>query len=498
MNRFFLASVVIVMALAGVTTPAHAADDPIPVTVMARNLYLGADVGKALELLPDLGAAGEFMWDEVRATDFQARAPKLAAEVVEHRPAVIGLQEATTWNCQTGLFGKSVAVYDFTRDFLTALEAAGEPYVVAQAGGQEAFNPGYSIGPIPTMTTVTDPATFQPLFGSDTAECGFQLADALLVRADLAGQVVRAGTSEFVDRHAIIPVLFEVDRGYAWADLEFDGSPVRFVTTHLESMWTQDDQNAGALQARQIVEDLQGTEIPLVLMGDINNDPRDPRPTGAPNPAGQPTEGTLCEPQVDNPTAETARAQCNAYWSLVQGGFDDVGPDAMDPEYYSWGTQALLAGPEPDRVQAAIEMGNSYGWTDRLDYILVRNGIEVADSQVIGNIWSDTDRNWKCETPAQVENTAAMSEVLAQAGVGKPIVGEGVCLPTDHAGIVADLLISPAADDAAAPVPPSHEPWINTALVAIIGILWGFLALLGLLVAGVILLVRRVRRGKPD
>lgn len=58
-----------------VAAPAQAAQEPIPVTVMARNLYLGADVGKALELLPDLEAAGEFMWEEVQATDFKARAP---------------------------------------------------------------------------------------------------------------------------------------------------------------------------------------------------------------------------------------------------------------------------------------------------------------------------------------------------------------------------------------------------------------------------------------
>lgn len=496
MNRFVGAAAVAGMALVGVATPAQAAEEPIPLTVMARNIYLGADVGKALELLPDLSAAGEFMWDEVQATDFKARVPKLAAEAVEYRPAVIGLQEATTWNCRTGLFGDNVAVYDFTRDFLRAAEAAGEPYVVAQADGKEAFNPGYSIGPIPKLTTVRDPATFQPLFGSDTAECGFQLSDALLVRADLAAQVVRAGTSEFVDRHAIIPVVFEVDRGYAWADIEFNGSPVRFVTTHLESMWATDDQNAGALQARQIVKDLRGTEIPLVVIGDINNDPRDPRPDGAPNPAGQPTEGKLCEPQVDKPTAATARAQCNAYWSLVQGGYTDVGPDAMDPAYYTWGTQALLAGPEPRRVEAALEMGNSYGWTDRLDYILVKNGVEVTDSRVIGHIWSDSDRTWVCETPAQVENTAAMSEVLAEAGVGQPITGKGVCLPTDHAGIVADLLITPAAQDAAAPIPPSHEPWINTALVAITGIVWFLLATAALVVAGIIVLLRRVFRGK--
>jgi hypothetical protein len=244
-----------------------------------------------------------------------------------------------------------------------------------------------------------------------------------------------------------------------------------------------------------MVGDLYGTEIPIVVMGDINNDPRDPRPTGAPNPAGQPTQGAVCEPQVDNPTAETALAQCNAYWSIVQAGYTDVGPDAMDPTYYTWGTQSLLAGPDPGRVEAALAMGNDYGWTDRLDYAFVKNGIEVVDAEVIGHIWSDSERTWVCETPEQIENTTAMSDVLAEAGVGKPITGEGVCLPTDHAGIVADLLVTPAADGAAAPIPPTHEPAFNTAMIALVSILWALLGIVALVLAGLIVLIRRIVKG---
>ena len=42
-----------------------------------------------------------------------------------------------------------------------------------------------------------DPETFQPLFGTDEADCGFTIADALAVRADLAGQVLDVGTVEY-------------------------------------------------------------------------------------------------------------------------------------------------------------------------------------------------------------------------------------------------------------------------------------------------------------
>jgi hypothetical protein len=68
--------------------------------VMSRNIYLGADVGKALALIPDLPAAAQFMWDQMRKTDFQARAKLLADEINDYQPDVIGIQEATIWRCQ--------------------------------------------------------------------------------------------------------------------------------------------------------------------------------------------------------------------------------------------------------------------------------------------------------------------------------------------------------------------------------------------------------------
>ena len=456
------------------------------VTVMSRNLYLGADVGVALELLPDMPAAAQFMWQQVAATDFTTRAGLLAAEAARHEPAVIGLQEATRWRCRPGNLGRVVDVFDFTAQFLEATRESGVEYVIAEHAGRRALQPGYAIPALPFLSAVHDPETFQPLFGRDSATCGFDLADALLVRADLADRLVDVGTGWYGDRYAVVPTVLVIDRGYAWADIEFDSGVVRFVTTHLESLWDEDAPTHAAMQARQLAEDLAGTTSPLVVMGDLNSDPRDPRPAGDPNPALQPVASDACPAQVVDPTVATATADCNSYWVLRQAGFEDAGPDALDPRHYTWGTSAELAGPDPLRIDDALAMGNPYGFTDRLDYVLIRGGIETIDARIIGNVWPGGDDNWSCATPSQVATTGAMSEVLAAAGGDVEVVDGGECLPTDHAGVVAQLRLP---DDDAAAASASEPP--PTRFRSPIG-LWGAVGLL--LVALVVWrVVRRVR-----
>jgi endonuclease/exonuclease/phosphatase family metal-dependent hydrolase len=461
--------------------PAAAQEEPAgEVTVLTRNLYLGADIGIALDLLPDLAAAAQFMWEQVAATDFDARAPLLAAEAAASRPAVIGLQEATVWRCRGSLFGDIVPVFDFTDAFLAATAAAGVPYVVAEADGGRAENPGYAIGPLPGLT-VTDPATFQPLFGKDSADCGFQIGDVLLVRADLADQVQAAGTSEYDDRTTIVPTVLSIDRGYAWADIEVGGTSTRFVTTHLESLWDPDEVPVAALQARQLVADLAATTSPLVVMGDFNSDPRDPRGDGAANPAGQPEASAACpaqDPADPDPT-------CSAYWTMRAAGYTSAGPADDDPAYATWGSSALLAGPDPQRLRAALPDGNTAGYTDRLDYVFLRNGATVRSAALVGEQWPGGD-TWACDDPQQEADTAAAMAVLREAGVGDlPDPAAGICVPTDHVGVVATVAVAGPADAPDEPLPrndPFRLVWWHVLLGALVGIVL------------LVLLLRRARR----
>jgi hypothetical protein len=420
-----LASILVALILA--PTSSAQADTP-QITVMTRNLYLGADVGVAMELIPNLPAAAQFMWDQVKATDFSKRAPKLAAEVIAARPDVIGIQEATIWFCKKNLWSKRTEVFNFTEQFLRATKAQGQEYVLATKDGKTALNNGFSIGAVPYLTMVNDPETFQPLFGQDKAACGFEIADALAIRSNLSDKVLAVGNSEYETTYTIVPTIMTVYRGYTWADIQIGNTPVRFVTTHLESLWDKNEIPNAAKQAQQLIADLKNTKNPIVIMGDFNSDPRDPRIKDDPNAGGQPTASTTCP---------GGTAICNAYLLMSEAGFKDVGPKALDPINNTWGMNALLTGPDPIRLKYSQKMGNFAGYSDRLDYIFVRNGAVPMASQLIGALPPNN-------------------------------------LNSDHAGVVSLIRIDSQVTERSADL-PEHAPfpisiwqWVGIALVALI------------------------------
>ncbi len=454
--------------LASMATPAHAAVQPL--TVMSRNLYLGADVGVAMDLIPDFSAAAQFMWNQVQATDFSKRAPVLAAEVIAADADVVGLQEATYWYCKKNLWSKKVIVFDFAQEFLAATKAAGSEYILANKDGVDALNIGYSIPAIPYLTMVEDPRTFQPLFGSDKAACGFEIGDAIVVKKKLAGKILRVGNTEYDASYSIIPKIMTIYRGYTWIDFEHNGSKVRIISTHLESLWDRNKVPNAALQAKQLIADLTKTTMPTIVVGDFNSDPRDPRNAGGYNPGGQPESSNTCLDQGAPTSVSNSLSDCNAYWLMRQAGFIDVGPDARDPKNYTWGMSALLAGPDVKRYKAGKIVGNNYGFTDRLDYIFIKNGAEAINARIIGNTWP-SGSTWDCSNEGQVENARLIAEEMNMA-----MPSGGLCNSSDHAGVIAQILL-PANGQISEPL-PDHAPfpisfwnWAGILIITMIGLL---------------------------
>lgn len=380
-------------------------NEPYRITVMSRNIYLGADVGVALDLIPNFPAAAQFMWDQMKQTNFKARAPKLANEILQDRPEIIGIQEATSWRCKKDFFGPEVEIYNFLDDLIAATKSAGLSYSIASANGVKAFNPGYSIGAIPYLTKVVDPEVFNPIFGQDSAACGFVIGDALLVRDDVKSQIIQVGNSEYEASYSIVPVLMKIYRGYSWADFKVQDSVVRVITTHLESIWDDNKIPNSAIQAQQLVADLKDAKMPIIILGDFNADYRDPRGVDEPNPGEQPVVSDTC------PTS--GGAKCNAYSTMIEAGFENASPDAKNARYFTWGASALLDGPDKKRAKIANQLGNQYGFTDRLDYIFTKNVYATVSSKIIGNVWPDGSGVWNC--------------------------GSKICFPSDHAGVVSTI-----------------------------------------------------------
>ncbi len=420
MKNFFATLSLAALLTHGGSMPANATSE---ITVMTRNIYLGADVGKALALIPDLPAAAQYMWDQMRKTDFESRSKLLAGEINQYKPDVIGIQEATIWRCQKNLWSKATTIYDFVEILLKQL--SGE-YEVAELNGATAYNPGFSISPIPYLTKVIDPEVFQRIFSQDSAFCGFETGDTLLVKKQLQSEVINLGNSEYEASYSIVPTLMTIYRGYTWADIKINGTPTRFITTHLESIWDENKIPNSARQAGQLISDTSNTKMPLIVMGDFNSDPKDPRKKGVLNPGLQPVESLNCPPNTST---------CSAYKLMIENDFIDAGPNSLDPKNFTWGMNAQLSGPDLERKSAAQKFGNQFGFTDRLDYVFVKNNVRVNSAEIIG--------------------------------VKPPYA-------SDHAGVVVKILIQ-NGENSISPALDSHKPfpvtfwqWVGIFLILLI------------------------------
>jgi len=233
-----------------------------PLTVMTRNLYLGADLTRAFAALqapPDrqldvLIGATTTIRAIVDQTNFPLRAQRIAAEIAEHRPDLIGLQEVALW--RHGPLGQEAATvdYDFLQLLLGALDARGAHYVVAHVQQESDVTlPGFLDGTLQNLRLT--------------------MRDVVLKRADEGVKLLDAGGANYVTR---IPVTLAGQtasfiRGYNVVDVRAGSKPVRFINTHLES----ESSDVAYAQAAEL---LAGPASPAngwdtILACDCNTDP---------------------------------------------------------------------------------------------------------------------------------------------------------------------------------------------------------------------------------
>src|SRR3954469_13877472 len=117
MSRTPLAAALIALLL--LPAGAHAATTHRDVTVMSRNLYLGADIITAAVAKDraDLQQRATALLGVVQQTNFPVRAKAIAKEIATTRPDLVGLQEVADWRRTadgvTGRHDASIVVYDY-------------------------------------------------------------------------------------------------------------------------------------------------------------------------------------------------------------------------------------------------------------------------------------------------------------------------------------------------------------------------------------------------
>jgi endonuclease/exonuclease/phosphatase family metal-dependent hydrolase len=243
------------------------------VTVMTRNVFLGADLGPALAATTLDGAidgAGVIL-NEVDETNFPERAKPLAKEIAESEPDLVGLQEVALWRQQVPPDGPGSEATDVRYDFLALLlqelAAIDANYTVVQV--QEEFDQE-----LPADVDGSN-ATGNPLLFGAELDARLTMRDVILAKK---GSAVRT-TGETDGAHftnllplsigGVIPIL--VERGWDSTEATIAGTSTefRFVNTHLEAF----DAGIRLLQAQELFASggPLDTDEQVILVGDLNS-----------------------------------------------------------------------------------------------------------------------------------------------------------------------------------------------------------------------------------
>lgn len=243
MIRRPLALVVALVAAGTLASAAQAKD----VTVMTRNLYLGADlIPLATAPADQFPAAATGVFAGVRATDPDGRMKLVAREIAKSKADIVGLQEVSLW--RTGPAPASKVVYDYSATILKELKRLKAPY--RQVALRRGFNVGGPMG--------------------DGIDVRLTLGDAILVRRGVKVSKVRSGIFKSqitIPTQAVGPVV--PNRGWNELDATIGKTKLHFVNAHLEAY------SAGIRldQAKELVAGPLKSKLKTVLVGDLNSGP---------------------------------------------------------------------------------------------------------------------------------------------------------------------------------------------------------------------------------
>lgn len=252
--RLAVLTIVALALVFSVAAPATAKEKR-ELTVMTRNLYLGADLTPALTA-PNVGAflvAAATIFATVQASDFPTRAAAIAAEIDVNDVDVVGLQEVTNWTSSGPGAPPSV---DFLAILLQKLTDRGLSFSVA------ATIDNASVGPLPLL-----------LCSGSVGECllTYHDRDVILINDDAPDlDITNSQSGRYVAQQVIAgpvgPLSF--DRGWVSIHGTVNGKTFRFANTHLETDAYPAVQEA---QAREFLAGPANARGAVIAVGDFNS-----------------------------------------------------------------------------------------------------------------------------------------------------------------------------------------------------------------------------------
>jgi endonuclease/exonuclease/phosphatase family metal-dependent hydrolase len=275
-------SIALLGAVAALAMPAVAdAKDRAPeITVMTRNVFLGADLAPAINAagIPQAIDGAGTIWNEMQSTRFADRAVPLAREIKRSKADLVGLQEVALWRKQTPSDGgappispipTSTAATVVEQDFLAilrkALKQVGAKYRVVVV--QQEFD-----AELPVDADGSDATGTGPLAGLGADfDARLTMRDVILVASNSKVKLGKTRKGHFTTRYEPTIgglITIPVDRGWASVEASLRGKRFRFVDTHLEAFG---DPTIREAQAKELTEGPLDTRKQVILVGDLNS-----------------------------------------------------------------------------------------------------------------------------------------------------------------------------------------------------------------------------------
>jgi endonuclease/exonuclease/phosphatase family metal-dependent hydrolase len=252
-----LAPLVALAALFAAAAPASAASKSPTISVMTRNLYLGADLIPLAVTPPgpQFEQTTSNMFAGVTAQTPDARMKLVAGEIAKAKPDLVGFQELSLW--RTGPPPASNVAFDYIKTITSQLKKLHRSYRVV------AIKLGFNVE--------------GPMGGGNDVR--LTLGDAILARKGVKVSHVHSGLFKHqltIPTQAIGPVV--THRGYNELNATVHGVTVHVVNTHLEAY----SADVRLQQAKELVKGALRSKLPTILIGDLNSGPKLSKPEDRP------------------------------------------------------------------------------------------------------------------------------------------------------------------------------------------------------------------------